>query len=126
MAMTGICAMCISMALNIRFKLYRTPSLAVNGICLAVWAAMFILFVFEEVFLTSTMAQLLPSHVQSFAESQRQVFVNIGGLLAFLCSGPAFQHIVVTCSVVIAVLAVCALMVAVNYSAFVHPVMKHM
>ena len=124
LAICGILAMIVNICIDIRFQEYRSASLALNIACWGLWTFNFLLFDIVPPFLASTMSQLITSDIQSFGESQRQVFSDTAALLASLVSGLAFNHLVVTCAVHMAAVLFCAVLVLLKYSRYVNPVVR--
>ena len=91
----------------------------------ALWCVYGLLFsiidLVEEVFLCTVFTQMVPSSVQSFAESLRRLFTNIGGIFGILMSGSMFFAVLYICIGLIFNFLVCSFMLFIRRKKFMNP-----
>ena len=92
---------------------------------IALWCVYGLLFsiidLVEEVFLCTVFTQMVPSSVQSFAESLRRLFTNIGGIFGILMSGSMFFAVLYICIGLIFNFLVCSFMLFIRRKKFMNP-----
>ena len=77
-----------------KYSLNNTINITLSALFVASFAIALIL---DEVFLPSTLASLVPSHYQAFAESVRLSFTRFGSMLGLLFAASMFKYLEYIC-----------------------------
>ena len=91
----------------------------VTSVCFCILFSMVILM--EEVFFVNTLAQLVSTNKQSFAEGIRLAFSRFGALLSLLVSPMLFGYLEFVCPVIILILIVFLIWLHFNQESYINP-----